>query len=341
MRFSSLLMQIGTLVASAGCTSSADTPQPPLDISSADACTILTEGQHEAGYGDSVFSSARCRQLCAPPYSVCIFPSDFVDAYDAANKGVHDAGAYTDAGVYIPVCPSSPIVHIHCAVDGTGRLTAGASEFAGDAGAGRLGRYLAECAHLEAVSVLAFQRLARELRAQRAPDELCAAAESAAGEEARHAEQMDALAARFGATREQARLDGQNRPRTLLEVALENAVEGCVRETYGAALGVLRASRASCPEVKATLAKIARDECGHAELSWRVLSWHLGRLDHGGRLAIARAMAIARRALAEQILRDGTMGLCTIDEALLGMPTVREKLLLLEAVEERAFFQAA
>jgi hypothetical protein len=150
---------------------------------------------------------------------------------------------------------------------------------------------------------------------------------------------LDALAARFGGRRATSRPIASCPARTLLEVALENAVEGCVRETYGAALGVLRAARATCPEIRAAMATLARDECGHAELSWRVLAWHLRALDEAGRLALARAMSDARHALSDEIARESPMS--DAEEALLGTPKVEEKLRLLATLEERVCFQAA
>lgn len=50
-------------------------------------------------------------------------------------------------------------------------------------------------------------------------------------------------------------------------LALENAVEGCVRETFGALCGGYQAARAADPVVRRTLAQITRDETTHALVS--------------------------------------------------------------------------
>jgi hypothetical protein len=59
----------------------------------------------------------------------------------------------------------------------------------------------------------------------------------------------------------------------LLEVAVENAVEGCVRETFGVAVAMIRAERAGDKQVRRAMRSIARDEMQHAELSWAVARW--------------------------------------------------------------------
>src|SRR5258708_38720960 len=60
------------------------------------------------------------------------------------------------------------------------------------------GRWLADAAWMEAASVRAFQRLARELAAHGAPLELVREARRAARDEARHARVMTTLARRHG-----------------------------------------------------------------------------------------------------------------------------------------------
>lgn len=100
------------------------------------------------------------------------------------------------------------------------------------------GAYFATLARLEAASVPAFLALRRELRAHRAPAPLLRAAARAAADEVRHARAMTALARRFGARVFNPPPPPPAPPRPLLDVAAENAREGCVRETYGAALAL-------------------------------------------------------------------------------------------------------
>ena len=108
----------------------------------------------------------------------------------------------------------------------------------------RLGDFLARCAHQEAASVFSFSRLARELEAHGAPRQLVARARAARADESRHAAIVGALARERGGELSPVRIESLH-VRSLEEMALENAVEGCVLETYGAAIG---AHQAECAE---------------------------------------------------------------------------------------------
>jgi hypothetical protein len=160
------------------------------------------------------------------------------------------------------------------------------------------GRYFAEMAHLEAASVHAFRALGRELSAHGAPAHLVALARKAARDEIRHARATRRLAQAHGATVPPVRV-GAPRVRALEEIAVENAAEGCVRETYGALLAGWQARTAADPSVRALMASIADDETRHAELAWAVDAWTRTRLD---RTARRRVVAARRREAAK--LRD-------------------------------------
>jgi hypothetical protein len=60
------------------------------------------------------------------------------------------------------------------------------------------------------------------------------------------------------------------RARGALELALENAVEGAVRETFGAAVSIWCAERASDPLVRHSMAEVAPDEHRHAALALEI-----------------------------------------------------------------------
>jgi hypothetical protein len=108
-----------------------------------------------------------------------------------------------------------------------------------------------------------------------------------------------ALARRCGARPQAARIEA--RPvRSLEAIAIENAAEGCVRETFGALLASHQARMASSAVVRATFARIAKDETRHAALAWRVARWLDGRLDGEARARVG----LARRAAAEELLRS-------------------------------------
>ena len=272
-----------------------DTPGPKsVAVSSDVACTLASEGMlTSASKGPNYVRGSTCRSTCGAGYGVCALPEDYARAYVASHQYV-DASVGGDAGV----CPAATgPISVSCSVDCTGRRTAGADELSVRDGLST-GEYLAACAHLEAVSVQAFERLAAELAAHGAPAALVVAAERAAREEVRHADVTAALARRFGADVRSPSSPQPTATRSLFDVALENAVEGCVRETYGAALALVRAERAADPEVRRALADIAREECGHADLSWQIATWASARLGVGEREKIASAMGEAVAALS-------------------------------------------
>jgi hypothetical protein len=148
--------------------------------------------------------------------------------------------------------------------------------------ASTLGAFFAHSTQLEAASVRAFDAIAAELRAHDAPRDLIAEAESARADEVRHARRVGELAHRFGATVGRVRVAAAP-PRSLLAMALDNAREGCVRETWGALVGSLQALRAHDACIAATYASIAQDERRHAAFSWRLAAWLAGKLDASGR----------------------------------------------------------
>ena len=97
--------------------------------------------------------------------------------------------------------------------------------------------------------------LARELEHHGAPARLTALAKESARDEVRHAREMGALARRYGSSFTPAPKPRGRRARSLPRVAYENAVEGCVRETYGALVATYQASNARDPMVRAAMAR--------------------------------------------------------------------------------------
>lgn len=159
--------------------------------------------------------------------------------------------------------------------------------------------HLALSAALEASSVESFRRLRNELRAHRAPRALLRAASRAEHDERRHARRMTRHAARFGAPAPTPGDAAPLEPRSIEEIAVENAVEGCVSETYGALLALWQATNAVDAGLRSSLRRIAVDETRHAALAWTLAGWLEGRLDRA-----ARERVRAARALAITDLRD-------------------------------------
>jgi hypothetical protein len=206
----------------------------------------------------------------------------------------------------------------------TGRRPAGlCARVAGNAGSA-LGEFFADAARLEAASVVAFKRLADELAALGAPSQLIAAAWRSALEEVRHARLVGALALRCGA-RLSAPVIAPAQARTCFALALENAVEGCVRETYGALLAHCQAEAALDPEVRQVMRVLARDETRHALLAWQIAAFLAPRLSAREQ----QALALARSAAFAQLIREQDCGLAANDRKRIGLPDAATSELLL------------
>jgi hypothetical protein len=194
---------------------------------------------------------------------------------------------------------------------GLGRRPSSLLESGPVASTGPLGDHFARAARLEAASVRAFRVLARELVSHGAPAPLVRAARRSAREEIRHARSAGRLARRFGAVPVRARYGASRPVRSLEDVALENAIEGCVRETYGAAVAWWQAERAHDPQIAREMRRIARDETRHAQLSWDIAGWAEPRLSRAAQARVARARSQAIAALRAEVDRDVAPDLVT------------------------------
>ena len=196
-----------------------------------------------------------------------------------------------DAGS-VPITPGTSVtVQCLALVDCTGRKLDGLAAPELD--------WLARAAWLEASAIFAFRRLARELRAHGAPRALVRAARACARDEVRHARAMIALAKRRGATVPPiARASYE--VRDLEAIAIENAVEGCVSETYGAAVAAWQGASARDPEIARVMSEIAPDELRHAAVGWAVHAWSERRLAPEARKRVREARDQAARHLLER-----------------------------------------
>ena len=184
---------------------------------------------------------------------------------------------------------TAPDEVVQCNLDHTGRRPAGfAPRHDVDLGVAAL---LGRAAALEAASIDASEILAVELAHHGAPMDLVDAALQAAREETTHARVVGDAARRFGA--DDRLLDPgsivRTAPRSLEAIAIENAREGCVRETFGVACALGQAARAGDPGVRAMMGCIAEDELGHAALAWSVAAWIEEQLDEPARARVAAA----------------------------------------------------
>ncbi len=209
-----------------------------------------------------------------------------------------------------------------------GRRPSGLVSLEGTSSSASIGRYLAAAAQLEAASVASFQKLARELECHGAPARLVRKAIRSAADEVRHAERTWEIAARFGATFA-APVIAPTPVRDLLEVALENRVEGCVRETYGALLAHHQAAYALEGELQALMQAIAGDETRHAALSWEVDEWVSSRLTGPEQ----EALQDAQRAAIAALRFEAAVPLAEEVHALAGMPRPAVAVTLVDELE--------
>jgi hypothetical protein len=178
-----------------------------------------------------------------------------------------------------------------------------------------VGAHFARMAHMEAASVEAFRRLGRELVAHGAPAHLIGAARAAVDDERRHARMVGRLARRRGVTPPPVEIAAQPL-RSLEAIALENAVEGCVMETWGAVEATWQARAAHDPLVRAVMGRLSSDETRHAELAFAVARWAEPRLDGRARARVRAARKRALERLARRIARQPPPALI----ALAGLP---------------------
>ncbi|MEZ4409290.1 MAG: hypothetical protein R3A52_22890 [Polyangiales bacterium] len=191
------------------------------------------------------------------------------------------------------------------------------------------GEFLARVTELEEASIEAFERLALELAQWGAPTELVDAARAAADDERRHTRAMGALAARRGAVPARAAANDAWAPRALEDLALENAVEGCVRETFGALVATWQSRHAADATAARAFAVVAEDESRHADLAWAVAEWVESRLDASARERVSAARDAAVASLKRELCRPVPSAL--VRE--LGLPTARDAAALADALD--------
>jgi hypothetical protein len=207
---------------------------------------------------------------------------------------------------------------------GVGRRPPGLEDVAMGSG---VGDYFGSMARLEAASVDAFRILRRELSEHRLPRKLDRAMRRAARDEVRHARVARALGKRFGGRYEPPAIRAHAR-RSLREIAIDNAVEGCVRETYGALVAHLQMTRAGDADVRACMAAIADEETEHAALSWDIAEWIEAQLDEAQRAQLAGE----RRDAFATLARDLAMPVDPRVAHVSGVPAARDAVQMLEGL---------
>lgn len=192
-----------------------------------------------------------------------------------------------------------------------------------------LARYFESMARLEAASVPAFRILRRELGLHGAPKKLRRSALAAARDEIRHTRATRDLARRHGGRYVPPVIEPRP-PRSIEAIAIENAVEGCVRETFGAMMATWQAQVSTDPAVRKAMKAIARDETRHAALALRVAKWSERRLD-----PLARARVTdAKRAAVATVMSELDYAVPEELATIAGVPSGAEARLMAAALEQ-------
>jgi rubrerythrin len=196
--------------------------------------------------------------------------------------------------------------------------------------------WLARAAHDEAASVHAFEALADELAAHGAPADLLARITTAADDERRHAALVTALAQRHGAEVPAVTIT-PTPTRDLLALAVENIVEGCVRETWAALSAAHQAKHAHTVELRDLYQSIAADETTHAELAWSIHTWLIGQLNKAEQSLVTAARDAAVRQLHTTLAAHPDEP----ERQALGIPNRSTALHLLAGLDAALWSQAA
>ena len=138
---------------------------------------------------------------------------------------------------------------------------------------------------------------------------------------------MGKLARRYGAIPDAPEVPALACRRSSFEVARENAVEGCVRETFGALIAWQQATLARDPAVRQAMCMIAADETRHAELSWAIAGWLEPQLPAREQAALHAERASALAQLSAEIAADS---LASDARAEIGWPSAAQQQALLQ-----------
>jgi hypothetical protein len=252
---------------------------------------------------------------CAMPQvdcaRICTGPADPALQCEVANG----FGCDVDAEAF--VAPDGAPIVVECdKCTGAGRRPPGLLRSRSHCATNALGAFFAGVAHLEAASVHAFMMLADELRAYGAPAELVRAARRSAQDERRHARTMSGIARTHGAEPPPVRVARAHR-RSFAAIALDNAVEGCVRETLGALVATWQATHAEDERIARAMSRIAADETRHAALAWAIARWMEPRLDNRSR----KRLVAGRRRAVDALRRCSFAVLCPAHMRVAGLPS--------------------
>jgi hypothetical protein len=177
----------------------------------------------------------------------------------------------------------------------------------------KLAEHWAEMGRMEHASVAAFARFTLDLLSLGAPAELVVASQQALGDEIEHARLCFGLASAYAGRAfgpGELSVDGALEARSFETIVMTAIHEACVGETLAALEAEAELARATDPEVRRVLERIARDEARHAELGYRFLRWALDRAEPELRhrfiaeLDAALRAELARKPASASLLRE-------------------------------------
>ncbi|MFN0249641.1 MAG: hypothetical protein ACKV2T_22345 [Kofleriaceae bacterium] len=178
---------------------------------------------------------------------------------------------------------------------------------------GPIAAYFAWATQMEAASVTAFARIHRTMTNLGAEETLLARIRVAMAEEVMHAHAMAALARRYGAQVRAPEIADASEM-TVLDHAIENAIEGCVAEAVAAIHAAFVAAHSPDVEVRAVFSRIAVEETEHALLSYDLASVYAKHLDADGRARVGAAYRAAVTAPKYRVLPPALLALHVPDD---------------------------
>jgi len=187
-----------------------------------------------------------------------------------------------------------------CAVEGRGH--ADIAKLTQATGHSEMARYFVRSYHAEASSVGAFLQLRAELQFHDAPLEMQQRCLKAAVEEVHHARMMAKLAQDEECELPELQF-GDFCERSLFELTLDNAVEGCIYESFSALKAQYQSTNSSDERLLTAMKVIARDETHHAQLAWDIHHHLMSRLTLDEQVQIRQA----QRAALNNVLTQATL----------------------------------
>jgi hypothetical protein len=235
--------------------------------------------------------SSEPRFACSSDNDECLDDSQCSDGKTCAYNGDHfacmSAGCQTGRPFYIEgQLRTAPIVDRR---DWPSSLDLTLDGVPAEARAA-LARRWGHIGQLEHASVASFARFALQLLSLGAPPELVEQTTSAMADETVHARLAFGLASAYGGSPVgpgKLEVDdalGANDVQSILRTLVH---EGCVGETFAAALARREQEQTAEPVVRAVLGRIAEDEERHALLAWRSLEWLVRRCGQSREAAAA------------------------------------------------------